>query len=201
MPNTYCMYKGILVAGAPYSDAYIGSPHYVIVVSKRDGANFNIAVNSASTAPGPNGDDRVYSYIDPHFVDPICDKLSGLQPDLYTNGFPRLDYWEDRSLLDIRRMRPIPYEDSTGARFDINDQINGLLTIDEGTSSEQRPYDNGHETLDRTFWRPSGSGEVTVYGFGFLFPTRDGLHETHMNQGNPLGGGHERENGVFHAAL
>ena len=125
----------------------------MIVVSKLDEANFNIAVNSASTAPGPSGDDRVYSYIHPHFVDPICDKLSGLQPDLYTIGFPRLDCWQDRSLLDIRRMRPVPHEASTGAHFDINDQINGLLTIDEGTSSEQRHYDNGQETLDPSFWR------------------------------------------------
>ena len=197
MPNSYCMYKGKLLMGAPYSDSYIGSPHYVITVSKGDGANFNVVVNSASTAPSPNADNRVYAYIDPNFADPICDKLNALQVGLYTSGFPKLDYWQDRSLLDIRRMRPVPYEDASGTRFDINDQINDLLTIDESTPSEQHPYNNGHETQDRTFWRPSGPGEVTVYGFGFLFPTQDGLHETHMNQGNPPGGGHERENGVF----
>jgi uncharacterized protein YukJ len=160
-------------------------------VDRGDGSTFNIAVNSAATAPTPSGDNRVYSYIDPHFVDPICDKLTALQPGLYISGFPKLDYWQDRSLLDIRRMRPVPYKDPAGARFDINDQIDGLLTIDESTPCEQRPYNNGRETQDRTFWRPSGPG------VGFLFPAQDGLHETDMNQGNPAGGGHERENGVF----
>lgn len=198
MQNTYCMYKGKLIAAAPFSDSYIGSPHYVITVSTDKGGTFNIVVNSASTAPGPNGDNRVYSYIDPHFVDPVSDKLTELAPGLYTSGFPKLDYWQDRSLLDIRRMRPVPYEASDGTRFDINDEINELLTIDESSPSEQRPYNNGHETQDRTFWRPSGPGDVIVYGFGFLFqPAQDGLHETHMNQGNPLRGGHDRENGVF----
>jgi uncharacterized protein YukJ len=92
---------------------------------------------------------------------------------------------------------PVPYKDATGARFDINDEINDLLTIDENRPSEERPYNNGRDTQDRTFWRPSGPGDVTVHGFGFLFPAQDGLHETHMNQGNPVGGGHERENGTF----
>ena len=197
MRNAYCMFKGKLICGAPYSDAYVGSPHYVITVGKDDGSTFNIVVNSASTAPAANGDDRVYAYIDPNFVDPICDKLKALPAGLYTSRFPQLDYWQDRSLLDISRMRPVPYKDATGARFDINDEINDLLTIDENTASEQRPYNNGRDTQDRTFWRPSGPGDVTVHGFGFLFPAQDGLHETHMNQGNPVGGGHERENGTF----
>jgi uncharacterized protein YukJ len=196
MRNNYCMFKGKLLFGAPYSDAYGGSPHYVITVGKDDGTSFNIVVNSASTAPTANGDNRVYVSIDSNFVDPICDKLRALAAGLYTSGFPELDYWQDRSLLDIRSMRPVPYEDPTGARFDINHEVNDLLTIDENTASEQRPYNNGQVTRDRTFWRPSGPGEVTVYGFGFLFPTQDGLHETHMNQGNPVGGGHERENGI-----
>ena len=200
MRNGYCMFKGKLICGAPYSDAYIESPHYVIAVGKDDGTTFNIVVNSASTAPAANGDNRVYAYIDPNFVDPICDKLKALPADLYTSGFPKLDYWQDRSLLDISRMRPVPYKDATGARFDINDEINDLLTIDENTPSEQRPYNNGRDTQGRTFWRPSGPGDVTVHGFGFLFPTQDGLHETYMNQGNPVGGGHERENGVFRTA-
>ena len=158
MQNAYCMYKGTLLAGAPFSDAYLGSPHYVITVTDGTGASFNIVVNSASTAPGPGGDDRVYSYIDQQFSDPICDKLTALAPGLYTRGFPKLDYWQDRSLLDIRRMRPVPYEDADGTRFDINDQINDMLTIDITTASEQLPYNNGHQTQDRTFWRPSGPG-------------------------------------------
>jgi uncharacterized protein YukJ len=107
MRNAYCMFKGKLLCGAPYSDTYIGSPHYVITVGKDDGATFNIVVNSASTPPAANGDNRVYAYIGPNFVDPICDKLKALPAGLYTGGFPKLDYWQDRSLLDIGRMRPL----------------------------------------------------------------------------------------------
>ncbi len=197
MPNTYCMFKGTLIAGAPFKDAYLGSPHYVITVRDGAGTPFNIVVNSASTAATAAGDARVYAYLDLHFDDPICAKLTGLGLGLHTKGFPALDYWQDRSLLDVRRMRPVPYEDADGTRFDINDNIDDLLTIDETTTSQEMPYNNGHLTQDRTFWTPSGPGDVTVYGFGFLFPTHDGLHETHMNQGNPRGGGHDRENGVF----
>jgi uncharacterized protein YukJ len=49
---------------------------------------------------------------------------------------------------------------------------------------------------NRDFWTPTSSG-IVVYGFGFLFlPKKDGLHETHMNQGNPRGP-HYQENGAF----
>jgi len=53
------------------------------------------------------------------------------------------------------------------------------------------------------FLRSAPDSEVTVYGFGFLFePQKDGLHETHMNQGNPKPGhnshvkDHSSENGI-----
>ncbi|QCX52119.1 DUF2278 family protein (plasmid) [Ralstonia pseudosolanacearum] len=49
-------------------------------------------------------------------------------------------------------------------------------------------HDNGGGNAEkRAFYPPSEAG-VIVYGFGFLFrPERDGLRETHMNQGNPKG--------------
>ncbi|MFT4065857.1 DUF2278 family protein [Paraburkholderia sp.] len=195
--NAYCMFKGKLLRAAPFKDSYIGSPHYVITVSAADNVPFNIVVNSASTEPGQNGSDDVYFYADLNFTDPLTAKLQALDLGLYTSGFPRLDYWQDSSLLDIHRMRPIPYEDENGKRADVNDVVDGILTIDESQPSQSLPFDNGSGQLhNRDFWTPTAAG-IVVYGFGFLFlPKKDGLHETHMNQGNPPGR-HYDENGAF----
>jgi uncharacterized protein YukJ len=194
--NNYCMFKGSLLRAAPFEDRYIGSPHYVITVQADDGKPFNIVVNSASTQQGEDGDNHVYLLIDLAFADPIVGKLKLLSLGLHEGDFPRLDYWQDRSLVDLHGMRPIPYESADGQRFDVNDQLNDILTIDESSPSEELPYNNGHQVQNRTFWKPSAVG-VVVYGFGFLFPAKDGLHETHMNQGNPRNGGHASENGPF----
>ncbi|SMG50435.1 DUF2278 family protein [Paraburkholderia susongensis] len=195
--NEYCMFKGTLLRAAPFKDTYIGSPHYVITVSGNDNKPFNLVVNSASTDPAANGSDEVYFYADLNFTDPLTAKLQALAPGLYTSGFPRLDYWQDSSLLDIHRMRPIPYEDENGNRADVNDVIDGILSIDESQKPESLPFDNGSGQLhNRDFWTPTVTG-IVVYGFGFLFlPQKDGLHETHMNQGNPPGP-HYKENGAF----
>ncbi len=197
MRNVYCMFKGVVKVAAPYLD-YPGKPHYIIRTTDAADQDFDIVINSASSAANEQGDDRVLSYIDPHFADPICSKLQDLSSGLYKDGFPRLDYWQDHSLLDLKRMRPVPYKDDNGSRFDINDQIDEILTIDEGAPSQTLAFNNGHEVQHRQFWTPRGPGGVIVYGFGFLFePAENGLHETHMNQGNPKAGGHFGENGVF----
>ncbi len=195
--NKYCMFKGTLVRAAPFKDIYVGSPHYILTVRGLEDNLFNIVVNSASTERGEDGNNNVYFYADLNFDDPLTVKLTALQPGLYTDGFPPLDYWQDRSLLDIRRMRAVPYEDEAGNRADVNDTIDDVLTIDETKASQDLPYDNGSgNPQDRTFWTPTDPA-VTVYGFGFLFqPKQDGLHETHMNQGNPRGR-HWKENGAF----
>jgi uncharacterized protein YukJ len=196
--DQYCMFKGKLLRAAPYSDSYSGSPHYVITVAGNDAKPFNIVVNSASTEVGEDGNDEVYFYVDLNFSDPVADKLKDLDLGLYTDGFPRLDYWQDRSLLDLHRMRPIPYEDENGERFSVNSTINQVLSIDEAQDFQLLPYDNGsHELQQRKFWTPTTDG-IIVHGFGFLFPQgENGLHETHMNQGNPRSGRHWRENGTF----
>nr|WKF61741.1 hypothetical protein HUO10_006273 [Paraburkholderia busanensis] len=199
--NEYCMFKGELINAAPYLPTYHGSPHYVINVAdtrKADGSVFKIVVNSASTQIGEDNNYNVYSYADLNFSDPVAGKLGALNPGLYTTGFPRLDYWQDQSLLDLHRMRPIPYEGEDGSRADVNDIINQILTIDTSQPATSIPYDDGSgkPPQPRDFYPPREKG-VIVYGFGFLFqPQEDGLHETHMNQGNPRGP-HWKENGAF----
>ncbi len=196
--NEYCMFKGTLQNAAPFEPQYPGSPHYVINVKGDDDAIFKIVVNSASTEIGEDGNNNVYFYADLNFTDPVTNKLGQLESKLHTADFPRLDYWQDRSLLDLRRMRPVPYADENGQRADVNDIISEILSIDTSQKPTPLPYDNGSGQLhNRDFYPPTDNG-VVVYGFGFLFPPpkQDGLHETHMNQGNPRGK-HWGENGAF----
>lgn len=195
--NQYCMFKGTLQNAAPFKPQYVGSPHYVINVKGSDDAIFKIVVNSASTEVGEDGNNNVYFYADLNFTDPLTDKLGQLPYGLQTTDFPRLDYWQDRSLLDLRRMRPVPYADQNGQRADVNDIISEILSIDTTQPPTSLPYDNGNgQPQNRDFYPPTDH-DVVVYGFGFLFlPKQDGLHETHMNQGNPRGK-HWAENGAF----
>ena len=185
--NNYCMFKGSLVNAAPFLARYGGKPHYVITVAAPGRETFKIVVNAASDQTGVDGNHDVYSYVDLHFVDPVTDKLAGMKPGLYQKDFPRLDYFQDRSLLDLHRMRPIPYADVDGNRADVNDILNDALSIDASGQPESLPYDDGSgNPKDRDFYLPKANDvAATVYGFGFLFPQEDGLHETHMNQGNP----------------
>ncbi|MDO3558239.1 DUF2278 family protein [Ralstonia pseudosolanacearum] len=168
--NQYCMFKGKLQNAAPFKPQYPGSPHYVINVKGSDDTIFKIVVNSASTEIGEDGNNNVYFYADLNFTDPLTEKLGQLPYGLQTTDFPRLDYWQDRSLL---------------------------LSIDTTQPPTSLPYDNGNgQPQNRDFYPPTDH-DVVVYGFGFLFlPKKDGLHETHMNQGNPRGK-HWGENGAF----
>jgi uncharacterized protein YukJ len=195
--NKYCLFKGELVDAAPFKSSYHGSPHYVIRVTGAQGEIFKYVVNAASDQVGPDGNNNVYFYKDVAFDDAVTATLDTLSLGLQPTGFPKLDYWQDRSLLDLRRMRPVPYADANGNRMDVNDDISDALSIDTSKEPQSRPYDNGSGRLEnRDFYPPSEAG-VIVYGFGFLFqPQQDGLHETHMNQGNPRGP-HWRENGAF----
>ena len=195
--NKYCLFKGELVNAAPFRPTYNGSPHYVINVRGLQGEIFKYVVNAASDEAGQDGNHNVYFYKDVAFSDPVTATLSTLPLGLHTAGFPPLDYWQDRSLLDLRHMRPIPYADAEGNRMDVNDDINDALSIDTSQPPQSLPFDNGSgHPQNRDFYPPSEAG-VIVYGFGFLFqPLQDGLHETHMNQGNPRGP-HWKENGAF----
>lgn len=197
MHNEYCMFKGVLVNAAPFKPSYPGSPHYVVTVKDANGTEFKIVINSASDTVGGDGNDNVYFLVDPNFSDPLNEKLGKLEHRLYADDFPKLDYWQDSSLLDIKRMRPVPYKDEEGNRVDVNDDISDVLTIDTDQQPQSLPYDNGSGQIhNRDFFSPTDQN-VIVYGFGFLFqPKEDGLHETHMNQGNPRGR-HFKENGTF----
>ncbi|MBN3765224.1 YukJ family protein [Burkholderia sp. Ac-20365] len=200
--NVYVVFKGTLKLGVPFLDGYKGDPHYVIVVDDANGGEFRIVTNvkSDSSLTGPAGYHVLYSW-NQYFDHPMVADLAKLPPGLTQAGFPKLDYVHDPRLVDLSAMRPIALDTAT-EHNDINALVNGMLKLDMSAAPVDYLYPGKSGNDMRRGWKPLKS--VTVYGFGFLFePQHDGLHETHMNQGNPKPQpgsrvrDHSSENGTF----
>ncbi|MCU6501675.1 YukJ family protein [Rugamonas sp. A1-17] len=202
--STYCMFKGALKYGVPYLNGYHGNPHYAVVAQDANGDEFVVLANvkSDSTIPGAGeaGYHVLYSW-DQYFSHPLTQDLRDLKPGLYQEGFPKLDYSHDAKLLDLSKMRPIALDTAT-QQNDINGLLDDMLALNRNVEPVEYIYKGQKGPDKRMAWQ--STAEVTVYGFGFLFePQHDGLHETHMNQGNPKpkpGSGlkdHSSENGTY----
>lgn len=202
MANHYCMFKGKLKFGVPYLDGYNGNPHYAIVVEAPDGSEFVVLANvkSDSTMPGAGeaGYHVLYQWTQ-DFKLPMTADLAALEPGLHQDGFPRIDYVRDTGMVDFPNMQPIALDTAT-EHNDINALVDTMLTLDRTAAPIDYVYHGSSGDDDRKGWPPRG--DVTVYGFGYLFePQHNGLHETHMNQGNPVVHqpgvkDHSRENGT-----
>jgi uncharacterized protein YukJ len=192
----YGVFKGRLKFVAPFEPGNDrGAPHYILRM-EANGAEFNVAVNSASTVPNPEGDEQVLMFIDRNFRHDLLKDLEALPEGLHRDSFPKLDYLRTTGLLKIADLKPIPGVSGNGSPYDVNDEYDSIFGIDTSTGGETQDYFNGKQHADRTFFaNPDDS--VIVYTFGFIYSTNDGLHETHMNQGNPRGS-HDSENGVGH---
>ncbi|MBP0595575.1 YukJ family protein [Paraburkholderia sp. LEh10] len=200
--NEYVVFKGALKLGVPFLSGYQGDPHYVIVVDDAKGGEFRIVTNvkSDSSLTGAAGYLVLYSW-NPYFDHPMVTDLASLPAGLARAGFPKLDYVHDRRLVDLTTMRPITLD--TGSEHnDINALVNAMLQLDMSAAPVDYRYPGKSGSDMRRAWKPAKP--VTVYGFGFLFePGEDGLHETHMNQGNPKPQpgsrvrDHSSENGTF----
>jgi len=202
MANHYCMFKGKLKFGVPYLSGYNGNPHYAIVVEAPDGTEFVVLANVKSDPSMPGAGAAGYHVLYQWTTDlqlPITADLAALAPGLHQSGFPRLDYVRDAGLVDFPTMRPIALDTAT-EHNDINALVDDMLALDRTATPIDYVYHGSSGDDDRKGWPPRT--DVTVYGFGFLFePQHNGLHETHMNQGNPVMHAqgvkdHSRENGT-----
>jgi uncharacterized protein YukJ len=200
--NVYVAFKGTVKLGVPFLDGYQGDPHYVISSEDPSGNEFRIVTNvkSDSSLAGAAGYNVLY-VSDPNFQHPMTADLDTLAPGVATSNFPKLDYVHDKRLVDLGAMRPIPL-DTKDEKSDINALLNDMLTLDMSADGIDYVYPTPTYSDNRLGWKPTK--DVTVYAFGFLFePKHDGLHETHMNQGNPKPAkgshvkDHSNENGVF----
>jgi uncharacterized protein YukJ len=196
------MFKGKLTLGVPFLDGYRGDPHYVVVCEDANGAQFSIVTNvkSDSSLTGAAGYLVLYAW-NQYFDHPMTADLQTSNAGLSTSGFPKLDYVHDSRLVDLSTMRPIALDTET-EHNDINALINGMLQLDLSAPPVDFVYATPQYKDNRRGWKPTK--DVTVYGFGFLFePEKNGLHETHMNQGNPTPPkgskekDHSAENGAF----
>ncbi len=190
----YGLFKGKLKFVAPFDPAEDrGAPHYILRM-EANGAAFDVAVNSASAVPNAEGDEKVLLFINSDFQHDLLKDLAALPEGLHRNNFPKLDYLRTTGLLNIADLKPIPDVSVSGNPYDINDEYNAVFGIDNVNGGAEQDYFNGKTHANRTFFaNPDDS--VIMYTFGFIYPTNDGLHETHMNQGNPRGS-HDSENGV-----
>jgi uncharacterized protein YukJ len=200
--NQYVLFKGKVTLGVPFLRGYKGDPHYVVVSEDQNGNAFRIVTNvkSDSSLTGPEGYLVLYEW-NQYFEHPMTADLAKLAAGVSASNFPKLDYVHDTRLVDLGTMRPIPL-DTEGEHNDINELLNHMLQLDMSGDGVPYVYPTPGYQDDRRGWKPTK--DVTVYGFGFLFePGKDGLHETHMNQGNPKPAkgskirDHSDENGVF----
>lgn len=149
------------------------TPHYIIPVIAA-GVQYQIAVNVESDV----GDSQVFYNIQTNFQPPNVALLSalpqGMNP-LSTQGDPAIDYIRSRSagkpIVTLAQMQllPLPSEQAGGNLHNAVVQLLNQATAD-----------------------PNG----LIYAFGGQYTDGTGIHETHMNQGNPLSS-HGNENGIW----
>ncbi|KAK3605075.1 hypothetical protein CHS0354_000741 [Potamilus streckersoni] len=190
--NAYGMFKGRLAFVAPFVEgSYVGSPHYVLRLKFDDGSGagesvFNVAINSSSVVPNAEGSEKVLMNIHKGFKHPLLSEIESLSEGLYRDNFPKLDYLRLDGLIQLSDLRPIPAVSEDGSKYDVNDEYNSILGIDVTQGGTTQDYFNGSTHSERIFY-PNLDDNLIVFAFGFIYRTHDGLHETHMNQGNVIG--------------
>jgi uncharacterized protein YukJ len=154
------------------------NPHYQIVL-KAGAAAFQAAVNIQSE----DGSEVLYS-VDHAFVPPDPRALNSLpmgrRPLASENGGLALDFVREMvnggAMVDREGMTLLPKSFPAGHRH--NDLHNEVVDL-----------------LNRAVQDPNGT--MYIFGDAFADPGTQGIHDIHMNQGNPPGEGHNQDNGVW----
>ena len=170
------IYKYSVLKGDPQSGALSAggtSPHYLISV-KAAGVLYQVAVNILSS----DGSDVLYK-LDEQFTPPDPEALRAL-----AEGMSSLAGEERNPAIDFIRSR-------------VGDQP--LVTRDQmailprpGQSASDNLHNAVIQYLDKAVQDPQG----VIYAFGSRYSEGDGIHDIHMNQGNPAGG-FAGDNGVW----
>src|SRR5262245_57268542 len=184
----YGVLRGRVVASAEERNNH-ASPHYQILVMA-EGEPWRIAVNVKSTDKGGPGADRsilLYRIVDDfqHPILQIVEKFKeGFSPVAAGLKNGGLDYVRGR-LFDPKDMRLLP-PDVPGDGNDLND----LIDAQAGRAKDDR---SAEIFAFGQSWGPENKPDET-----FKFKPNRGIHDIHMNQGNPRSGGHAGDNGVWH---
>lgn len=187
--KNYGLLKGKLKLGVPYYQGYKGDPHYYLVLDV-NGKEEKVAINSQS-----QDNSEVLFFIDNFFTHPVTNIVEKL-PTGFTNKnkVPGLDYWRDKKLFDVRRMTYLPF-DAAGENNDLNDLISNSLGLDLSQTPINYLIKTPKYQEERRAFQPENPN-INIYVFGERFDTKDGIHDVHMNQGNPKGS-HDRDNGIY----
>jgi uncharacterized protein YukJ len=172
---SYSVLKGDPTSGQVVSGS---STHYQITV-QATGGPFTIALNIQSQ----DGSEVLYT-VDHAFVPPDPAKLLALPA-----GMTALESAPGGLALDFVRetVGGIPLVD----RASMN-----LLPV--GITAQHRHNDLHNEVVD-LLNRAIADADGTIYAFGSAFADKgrvDGIHDIHMNQGNPLNS-HGQDNGIW----
>jgi uncharacterized protein YukJ len=183
----YGVLRGRVVASAEERNDPT-SPHYQVLVMA-DGQPWRIAVNvksSDKSGPGPDRSILLYRIVD-DFRHPILPTVKNFKEGFHPiaaglkNG--ALDYVRAH-LFDPKDMRLLP-PDVPGEGNDLNDLIDAQVERAKGDP-------NAVIFVFGQPWGPENKPDQT-----FKFKPNRGIHDIHMNQGNPRSGGHAGDNGVW----
>ncbi|WP_243522614.1 YukJ family protein [Bacillus pseudomycoides] len=160
------------------------SPHYQILMTGAENEKYRIAVNAKSVS----GQTELLYLVDEEFdasaitILPTMD--NGYTPINENNREIALDYIRSE-LFDSSKMKKLP-STKPGLENDLHDLLNKY--IPKAINEEATVYIYGSK------WEPK-SGEKTDKVFDFSPPI--GMHNVHMNQGNPNPGDHADDNGIW----
>ena len=176
--NLYSVLKGDPLSGALNQAS---RPHYLIEVDVA-GARWQIAVNVESDT-GSGASAEVLYKLNENWTPPDAALLEALPVGLTSlagkDGNPAIDYLRSRAngqpLVIREQMTPLPLP-GRGASQDLQNAV--------------------VQFLNQAVADPRG----TVYAFGAEYTTGQGIHDIHMNQGNPAGD-HAGDNGIWQDGL
>ena len=170
----YSVLKGSPVSGKLSADAI---PHYLIDVNV-NGTTWEIAVNVESS----DGSEVLY-LLNENFLPPDPAALEalpmGLTPLAGLDTNPAIDYL--RSMVNSSPL--------------VTEQELTLLPRPGGPAAGAL-QNAVIQYLNQAVADPAG----TVYAFGSRYTTGNGIHDIHMNQGNPAGS-FEKDNGIWQDGL
>ena len=180
---SYSVLKGRPTAGKVVEGT---SPHYQITVDAA-GSTFTVAVNIQSV----DGSEVLYA-IAPQFTPPEPAALQAL-----TDGMTALKSAAGGLALDFVR------EQIGGRPMITREQMTLLPEVERGVSFKAEPASAPSKALENAVVTllngAVASGDATVYAFGSAYADKgvvDGIHDIHMNQGNPTNN-HGGDNGVW----
>ena len=185
--QSYSVLKGKPTAGKVVAG---NSPHYQITV-QATGGPFTVAVNIQSV----DGSEVLYA-IDHTFLPPNAAALAALPA-----GMTKLQSKAGGLALDFVREQIGGKPMVTKASLTLlPEKTTGAAAHMKKAETENLRAAALQNAVVLLLNEAVAAGNATVYAFGSAYADSgkvDGIHDIHMNQGNPAAGGHEGDNGIW----